>query len=167
MYSAYINRMGKFLPGEPINNDEMEEYLGQIASRPSRVSLRILNRNGIQQGYYAIDKQQQTIYSNSQMAAFAVCDVISQSNLEPGAIDLLACATTLPDLLVPGFASTVHGELSELSPLEIVATQGVCCAGISALNYATSQIELGKKQTAIAVASEFPSRLFKNTKFEA
>ncbi|MEG4113754.1 MULTISPECIES: hypothetical protein [unclassified Microcoleus] len=79
----------------------------------------------------------------------------------------MACATTLPDLLVPGFASTVHGELSELSPLEIVSTQGVCCTGVSALNYAASQIELGKKQTAIAVASELPSRLFKNTKLEA
>ncbi|MEG4217774.1 hypothetical protein QUA27_20765 [Microcoleus sp. Pol14C6] len=87
--------------------------------------------------------------------------------MEPGAIDLLACATTLPDLLVSRFASTVHGELSELSPLEIVSTQGVCCAGVSALNYAASQIELGKKKTAIAVASELPSRLFKNTKFEA
>ena len=167
MYSAYINRIGKFLPGLPINNDEMEEYLGKIASRPSRVRQRILNSNGIQQRHYAIDKQQQTLYSNSQMAAFAVRDAIAQANLEPGAIDLLACATTLPDLLVPGFASTVHGELSELSPLEIVSTQGVCCAGVSALNYAVSQLELGKKQTAIAVASEFPSRLFKSTKFEA
>ncbi len=84
MYSAYINRIGKFLPGSPINNDQMEEYLGKIASRPSRARQRILNSNGIQQRYYAIDKQQQTLYSNSQMAAFAVRDVISQSNLEPG-----------------------------------------------------------------------------------
>jgi len=65
MYSAYINRIGKFLPGEPINNDQMEEYLGKIASRPSRVSQRILNSNGIQQRYYAIDKQQQRLYYNS------------------------------------------------------------------------------------------------------
>ncbi|WP_242724479.1 hypothetical protein [Microcoleus vaginatus] len=48
-----------------------------------------------------------------------------------------------------------------------MSTQGVCCVGVSALKYAASQIELGKKQTAIALASEFPSRLFKNTKFEA
>jgi 3-oxoacyl-[acyl-carrier-protein] synthase-3 len=101
------------------------------------------------------------------MAAFAVRAAISQSNLEPGAIDLLACATTLPDLLVSGFISTVQGELSELSPLEIVSTQGVCCAGVSALNYAPSQLEPCQKQTAIAVAAEFPSRLFKNTQFEA
>ena len=56
MYSPYINRIGKFLPGEPINNDEREEYLGKMTSRPSRVSQRILNSNGIQKGYYAIDK---------------------------------------------------------------------------------------------------------------
>ncbi|MEG4629020.1 hypothetical protein QUB56_05100 [Microcoleus sp. AR_TQ3_B6] len=72
MHSAYINRIGKFLPGEPINNDEREEYLGKKASRPSRVSQRILNSNGIQKGYYAIDKQQQRLYYNSQMAEFAV-----------------------------------------------------------------------------------------------
>ena len=47
MYSAYINRIGKFLPGEPINNDDMEEYLGKMASCPSRVSQRILNSKGI------------------------------------------------------------------------------------------------------------------------
>ncbi len=90
-----------------------------------------------------------------------------EENLELGAIDLLACATTLPDLLVSGFVSTVQGELSELSPLEIVSTQGVCCAGVSALNYATSQLEPCQKPTAITVAAEFPSRLFKNTQFEA
>jgi len=85
MYSAYRNRIGKFLPGEPINNDEMEEYLGKMTSRPSRVSQRILNSNGIQKRYYAIDKQQPTLYSNSQMPAFAVRAAISQSNLQPGA----------------------------------------------------------------------------------
>jgi 3-oxoacyl-[acyl-carrier-protein] synthase-3 len=35
----------------------MEEYLGKMGLRPSRVSQRILNSNGIQQRYYAIDKQ--------------------------------------------------------------------------------------------------------------
>jgi 3-oxoacyl-[acyl-carrier-protein] synthase-3 len=155
------------LPGEAINNYEMEEYLGKMTSRPSRVSQRILNSNGIQKRYYAIDKQQQILYYNSPMVGFAVRSAISQSNLEPGAIDLLACATTLPDLLVSGFVSTVQGELSELFPLEIVSTQGGRSAGVSALNYAPSQLEPCQKQTAIAVAAEFPSRLFKNTQLEA
>jgi 3-oxoacyl-[acyl-carrier-protein] synthase-3 len=166
MNSAYITSIGKFLPGEPIDNDRMEAYLGQINSRPSKVRKRILKSNGIQQRYYAIDREQNTRYSNSQMAANAVRDIFQQTLLEPETIDLLACGTTMPDLLVPGFASMVHGELSELSPLETVSTQGVCCSGISALNYAVSQLQLGKRKNAIAVASEFPSRLFKHTKFE-
>lgn len=167
MYNAYITNIGKFLPGKPIGNHEIEEYLGKVADRPSKAKNRILKNNGIQQRYYALDREQNTTYSNSKMAALAVRDALSQINLEPSAINLLACATSWPDLLLPGFASMVHGELAELSPLEIVSNQGVCCAGVAALNYVASQIQLGKKDTAIAVASELASRLFKHTNFEA
>ena len=165
--SAFITHIGKYLPGEPIANDEMEQYLGRVGDRPSRVKNRILKSNGIQQRYYALDRQQQTTISNSQMAAAAVRDALAQAQLNPRAIDLLACGTTWPDLLVPGFASMVHGELPELAPLEATSHQGVCCAGVAALKYATSQVQLGHKQKAIAVASELASRLFKHTRFEA
>ncbi|MEO0825377.1 MAG: beta-ketoacyl-ACP synthase III [Cyanobacteria bacterium J06635_15] len=164
---AFITHVGKFLPGEPIANDEMEDYLGKVNNRPSRVKARILKSNGIQQRHYALDQQQQTTVSNSQMAAAAVRDTLQQAGINPHAIDLLTCGTTWPDLLVPGFASMVHGELPELSPLEATSHQGVCCAGVAALSYATSQIQLGKKRQAIAVASELASRLFKHTRFES
>ncbi|AFY68906.1 3-Oxoacyl-(acyl-carrier-protein (ACP)) synthase III domain-containing protein [Thalassoporum mexicanum PCC 7367] len=165
--SAYINSVGKFLPGNPIANSEMEAYLGMIGDRPSRVKNRILKSNGIQNRYYALDKAQNSTHLNSEMAAAAIRDSLQASNLEPKAIDLLACATTWPDLLVPSFASMVHGELSEFAPLETISTQGVCCAGVSALKYAANQVELGNKHHAIAVASELPSRLFKASRFEA
>ncbi len=167
MPSAYINAIGKFLPGDAIANTQIETYLGQINGKPSKARKCVLKRNGIQQRYYAIDDQQQTRYSNSQMAAHAVREGLANASLVPKDIDLLSCGTTLPDLLIPGFASMVHGELPELSPLEIVSTQGVCCSGVAALNYAVSQLELGKRKNAISVASEFASRLFKHTKFEA
>jgi 3-oxoacyl-[acyl-carrier-protein] synthase-3 len=102
------------------------------------------------------------------MPAFAVRAVISKVRIwNQGHETYWPALTTLPDLLVSGFVRTVQGELSELSPLEIVSTQGVCCGGVSALNYAPSQLEPCQKQTALAVAAEFPSRLFKNTQFEA
>ncbi|HEY9297130.1 MAG TPA: 3-oxoacyl-ACP synthase, partial [Phormidium sp.] len=167
MYSAYINSIGKFLPGNPVSNDQMEDYLGKVGGRPSKVKNRILKSNGIQQRHYALDSQQNTTYLNSQMAAYAVRDALSQLDLEPAAIDLLACGTSWPDLLVPGFASMVHGELPEFSPLETLSSQGVCCAGVAALKYATSQVQLGTKRAAFAVASELASRLFKHTNFEA
>jgi 3-oxoacyl-[acyl-carrier-protein] synthase III len=166
MHQVYINGIGKFLPGEPISNDRMEDYLGKISDRTSKAKQRILKSNGIQQRYYAIDEQQNTKYLNSQMAALAVRDVLHQTNFDPATIDLLACATSWGDLLLPGFASMVHGELPELPPLETSSNYGVCCAGVTALNYAASQVELGKRRNAIAVASEFASRLFKSSKFE-
>jgi 3-oxoacyl-[acyl-carrier-protein] synthase III len=167
MHGVFINSIGKFLPGNPITNDEMEDYLGKVNGRLSKVRHRILKSNGIQQRYYALDRQQQTTYSNSQMAAIAIRDAIAQANLEPGAIDLLAAATSWSDLLVPGFGSMVHGALPELSPIEVTSNQGVCCAGVAALKYVASQVKLGEKRAAIAVASELPSRLFKHTHFEA
>ena len=167
MNGAYINSIGKFLPGKPIENEQIEDYVGKINGATSLAKNRILKSNGIKQRYYALDQQQNTTHSNSEMAAHAVRDTLSRYDLEPKAIDLLACATSLPDLLLPGFASMVHGELPQLSPLEIVSTQGICCAGVTALNYATSQVKLGQKKNALVVASELASRLFTNTKFEA
>lgn len=167
MHDVFINSIGKFLPGAPIQNDQMEDYLGRVNGRPSKLKNRILKSNGIQQRYYALDRQQQSTYLNSQMAAHAVRDMLQQSGLNPAVIDLLCAGTTWADLLVPGFASMVHGELPELSPLETLTSMGVCCAGVGALKYAVSQVKLGERRNAIAVASEQPSRLFKNTNFEA
>jgi 3-oxoacyl-[acyl-carrier-protein] synthase III len=167
MLDAYINSIGKFLPGEPLDNDRIEDYLGKIGGKASKIKNRILKSNGIERRYYALDCQQNTTYLNSEMAAKAVEDALANCDLPPQLLDLLACATTLPDLLIPGFASMVHGALPQLSPLEIVSIQGVCCAGVSALNYVATQIQLGKKNRGIAVASELPSRLFVHRKFEA
>ena len=167
MYGAFINSIGKFLPGNAISNHEMEEYLGLVNDRPSKVKSRMLKSNGIQQRYYALDKNQKTTHLNSQMAAYAVQDALEKLDFPANEIDLLCAATTWADLLVPGFASMVHGELPEFSPIELNTSMGVCCAGIGSLKYAASQIKLGEKRNAIAVASELPSRLFKHTNFEA
>jgi 3-oxoacyl-[acyl-carrier-protein] synthase III len=167
MHSVFINNIGKFLPGEPIANDRMEDYLGKVNGRGSKVKNRILKSNGIQQRYYALNERQQPTHLNSQMAALAVKNTLSGIDLEPSAIDLLAAGTTWADLLVPGFANMVHGELPEFPPLETLTSMGVCCAGMSALKYAAAQVRLGEKQNAISVASEQPSRLFTHTHFEA
>ncbi len=66
---AYITSLGKFLPGSPVDNDSMEEFLGAVNGKLSRVRKRILKQNGIQTRHYAIDRGQQTLFSNSAMAA--------------------------------------------------------------------------------------------------
>lgn len=91
MNGAYINSIGKFLPGKPIANEEIEDYVGKINGVTSLAKNRILKSNGIKQRYYALDRQQNTTHSNSEMAAYAVKDTLSRYDLEPKAIDLLAC----------------------------------------------------------------------------
>ena len=70
--SVYINAIGKFLPGNPVSNEEMEDYLGLINGKPSRSKSRMLSQNGIQNRYYAIDKNQKTTESVAGMTAKAI-----------------------------------------------------------------------------------------------
>jgi len=163
---SYITSLGKFLPGNPVENDSMEEYLGVIHGKVSRVRRRILKQNGIQTRYYAIDREQKTLFSNAEMAAHAVRNAIERAGLGLDEIDFLAATTSQGDFPIPGFASMVHGELKS-PPCEIATLHGVCASGIMALKSAMLQILGGDKHHAVVCASEFPSRLFKSSRFEA
>lgn len=44
---VYINRIASYLPNKPISNDEMEDYIGMIGGKPSRVRSIVLRQNGI------------------------------------------------------------------------------------------------------------------------
>jgi 3-oxoacyl-[acyl-carrier-protein] synthase-3 len=162
---AYITALGKFLPGEPVSNDEMEDHLGRIGGKPSRLRARILRQNGIQSRYYALDREGRMCYSNCELAAHAVRDAVQHSELQLGDIEYLAAATSQGDLMVPGFASMVHGEL-KLPPCEIATLHGVCTSGVMALKTAYLGVRAGERHNAVACASEFASRFFRPGLFE-
>ncbi|RKP57321.1 StlD/DarB family beta-ketosynthase [Cohnella endophytica] len=163
---AYITAAGAFLPGEPIGNDEMEEYLGYVGGKPSRTKTRILRENGIKTRHYAIDRGQNTTYSNTQMAALAIRDAIGHSGVNAEDIDYLSTATTHGDVIIPGFSSMVQAE-AKLPAMEIASLHGVCGSGVAAIQSAFLQIKAGGKKNAIACASEFPSRIFKSSRYES
>lgn len=163
---AYITAMGKFLPGDPVTNDAMEEFLGKVRGKESRARQRVLKQNGIQSRYYAIDRRQTTLYSNAEMAARAVLDAVGNAKLPLAEVDFLAAATSQGDLPLPGFASMVHGEL-KVPSCEIATLHGVCASGVMALKSAMLQVVSGGKHHAVACASEFASRLFKSSRYEA
>ncbi len=166
MTPAFITSLGKFLPGPPISNEEMEDYLGKIFGKRSRARARILKQNRICSRHYAIDKQQRSLYSNAQMAALAVRDALERTGAAPAAIDFLAAATSQGDFPLPGFASFVHAELG-MPVCEIASHHGVCASGVAALKHALLQVESGNKVRAVACASEFASRLLKASRYEA
>lgn len=162
---VYITGAGKFLPGQPVSNEEMEDYLGKIQGKPSRLKERMLKQNGIRSRHYAMDKNQQSLYSVSQMAVHAIDDCLQLTGVPKKEVDFLAAASTQGDLPVPGLASMVHAE-SGLGTCEISTSQGVCGSGMMALKNAWLQVATGEKQNAIVCASEFASRMFKSTRFE-
>ena len=164
MTTVYLTALGKFLPGPPIGNDAMEDYLGRIHDRPSRARLRILKQNGIVSRHYAIDTQQRSLYSNAEMASLAVKDALTRAGAD--GFDFLAAATSQGDHPLPGFASFVHAELGAPA-CEIATHHGVCVSGVVALKHAALQVETGRRKRAISCASEFASRLLKASRYEA
>ena len=163
--SVYITALGKFLPGPPISNDEVEDYLGMIGGKPSRLRARVLKQNGILSRHYAIDREGKVNYWNCDLAALAARDAVSRSELTLAEIEMLAAATSQSDLLAPGFASLTHGRL-QAQPCEIASLSGVCASGVMALKYATQSILSGGRRNALVCASEFASRFFRRELFE-
>jgi 3-oxoacyl-[acyl-carrier-protein] synthase III len=154
---VYINSVSKYLPGDPVDNDSMEEFVGAIHGKPSRVRSKILRQNGIQTRYYAIDRDQNTVVSNAAMAANAVRGALERAGLDLEQVDFLAATTAQGDLPLPGFASMVHGELKS-PPCEIATLHGICASGVMALKSGMMQILHGDKHHAVVCASELIPR---------
>ena len=164
MSKVYITAAGKFLPNDPVDNDQIEDYLGKINDIPSRTKNIFLRKNGIRSRYYAMDKHQQTTHTAYQMAANAINDCLEKSGTASREIDFLSAATTQSDLPVPGFASMVHGA-SSLGQCGISSHQSVCAAGIMAIQNAFMQVRSGEMRNAICCAGELASRMFKSQRF--
>ncbi|OJV52969.1 MAG: hypothetical protein BGO31_04235 [Bacteroidetes bacterium 43-16] len=163
-HKVYINAIGKHLPGEPVPNEAMEDYLGLINGQPSRTKSRMLQQNGITSRYYAINKEQASTDSVAGMAAKAIKDTLAKANVAAKHIELLAAGTTQNDLPIPGFASMVHAG-TEIPVCAISSFQSVCAAGMMAVNHVFQTIKNGEVQKAVACAADFPSRLFKAKRF--
>lgn len=153
--SVYINKIASFLPNSPISNDEMEDYIGLIGGKPSRVRSIVLRQNGINTRYYGLDKEHKVTHSNAQLAKEAVLGLF-EGNVVPTDISLLACGTSTPDQLLPSHASMVHGELGNF-PMEIFSSAGVCLTSLQALKICYSNILAGLHDNAVCVASELTS----------
>ena len=53
---VFITGTSCYFPNKPVSNEDMEEFLGLIAGKHSRVKPVILKQNGIKQRYYALTK---------------------------------------------------------------------------------------------------------------
>ncbi|MGL4230755.1 MAG: iron-containing redox enzyme family protein [Casimicrobium sp.] len=161
---VFIEATGVHLPGEPIDNEAMDDYIAPLNRTSGRIKQRILAENGIKTRHYAIDTQGRTQMSHSAMAAAAVRTCLGHTDYSLKDIGMLSAGSSGGDALMPGFASMMQGELAA-PPMETLSSLGVCVAGMTALKAAAQSVELGAHTRALAVAAEMPSRMFKKSRF--
>lgn len=159
---VYLTGAGHFLPGEPIDNQRIDDYIAPLGRSCQRIKQRILAANGISNRHYAIGPDGSTQYSVAEMAAEAVRNCFV-GNGKPSA-DLLASASSGGDLHLPGLAGQIQAELG-WHALDTASHHGVCASGMQALANAARALELSEHERAVVVASESPSRLFKSSRF--
>ncbi|MCD0442922.1 iron-containing redox enzyme family protein [Glycomyces sp. A-F 0318] len=162
--NAYITAAGAYLPGDPVGNDEIAARLGGVDDRGDRLRRRVLAANGIAKRHYALDARGRTTELNEELAAAALRAALEDRGARPGDLDMLATATTQGDLLVPGFASMVHGRLGG-GPMQLLSAAGVCASSLAALDAAVAKVRLGDRRRAAVVGSELSSRWLRASRF--
>jgi len=159
--SAYLTGSGAYLPGPPLDNDEMARRLGggtdTAGATGAALRRRVLAANGIRTRHYALDGRGAGTMLNEELAATAIEHALKDRDCPLETVGLLAAGTTQGDLLVPGFASMVHGRLGGV-PMEVLSAGGVCASGMAALAAATRAVRLGDHDTAVVSGSELVSR---------
>lgn len=164
MNNVFINKISKYLPNDPVNNDRMELLLGKVNEIASKSRRLVLRNNGIENRYYAIDENQQATHSNAELTTLAI-EEIFKSGFEEKDLEVLSCGTSTPDQIVPSHAAMVHGMLGKRS-LELNSSSGVCCSGMNALKYGYLSVRSGNSINAICTGSERVSTFLKSTHFK-
>lgn len=162
---VFITKASRFLPNDPVSNDDMEQYLGMVDGKPSKARRIVLRKNGIKQRYYALDKEGHVTHTNAQMCANAVRGLLDEK-LTLDDIDLLACGTSSPEQILPSHGIMVHGELGGSKNTEVVSFAGSCCTGADALKYTYMAVKLGLSKNAVAAASERTSAWMRASYFQ-
>lgn len=164
MFEVYITKSGKYLPNNPISNDEMENYLGLINDISSKARRIILRNNKIVSRYYAIDKWGNSTHNNAQLTENAINELFDDS-FTVNDMELLSCGTSTPDILLPSHAAMVHGLLKNKS-VELNSSTGVCCAGMNSLKFGFLSVKSGNTKNAICTGSEKVSTWMKSEKYK-
>src|ERR1700735_4795862 len=138
MTQAFITGVGAYLPGDPVDNDQLAARFGDGTERGAVLRERALAANGIRTRHYAVDEGGRTLMLNEALAAPAL-------------------RRALADRGRP--APRVRGGRGA-GPMELLSAAGVCASGMAALKAAVCAVRLGEHPVAAAVGSELVSRPF-------
>ncbi|MBN9483770.1 MAG: hypothetical protein BGO70_09210 [Bacteroidetes bacterium 43-93] len=163
MKPVYITRLAKFLPNDPVSNDQMESVLGMVNGKPSKARALVLRNNGIKTRYYAYRDGKST-HTNVEMAATAIKSLFDEK-VPLSSLDILAVGTSSPEQIIPSHGSMVHGAIGN-QRVELISAAGTCCSSMQALKYAYMAIAAGMAKTAAVCGSEKMSTWMEASRFQ-
>ena len=127
---AYLTGFGSYLPGAPVDNDGIAARLGGDDAVTELIRRSILDSNGIKSRHYALDEQGEPTELNEELAVKALTAALDDRGIAASDLRMLATATTMGDVLVPGFANMVHGRLGG-GPMQLLSASGVCASSLA------------------------------------
>jgi 3-oxoacyl-[acyl-carrier-protein] synthase-3 len=143
---------GAHLPGDPINNDQLEELLGGV---PEDVleGLQVKTRHWMVDPVTGDHNE-----SNSEMATKAARQALDRAGIDPADVDLIVLSTASPDYLLPPEVTFVQENLG-LTRCATMEVRSGCAGAVEALDVARLYLERGLHETAVVVGSEAISPL--------
>ena len=160
---CYINQIASFLPGAPVDNGDIQRYIG-VLDGEAEIKDTVLSMNGIVRRHCAQDvNQQQThdVYDLGSQAATTCLNANGQSD----DVTYLAAGTTYAPFAGPGFATLLHHRLRDCGrmnhPVEISSHAGICSSAVGAMVAAIRAVSLGDHSTALCVGAEHASEILK------
>lgn len=165
--TVFLTSTGSYLPGKPVENHQIEEYLGTVEGE-QQIRRQVLAMNGIQTRHYALDSNQAETHDVYELATHAVAACLT--DVQPRfPISYLSSGTTYAPLSGPGLSSILHSQLANLnlidSTLEINSNSGICAASATALVNTCRAIKLGEHRSALCVGSEQSTQALKSAAF--
>ncbi|MCW1926595.1 hypothetical protein OKA05_28845 [Luteolibacter arcticus] len=161
--NCYITGTGSFLPGEPVANAAIPEFIGELADEAS-VRRKILRMNGIKSRHYALDREQNATHDVYELAALAASNCLDG---KAGTFSYLSAGSTNTPLVGPGLSSLLHARLARhgliANELEINSNSGICTSSAQALVNACRAVSSGDHHDALCIGVEQPSDILKSS----
>jgi len=163
--TCFITRTGSFLPGAPVDNERMRDYIGTLDGE-EKVKRQVLAMNGIRQRHYAQDSHQSPTHDVYQMAERAVEQCLGDVELAQP-ITCLSAGSTFTPLSGPGLSSILHSALAKKGivthPVEVNSNAGICTSASTALLNAYRAVRTGDHASALCVGTEHASEVLKSS----
>ena len=152
MKRVRIVSTGAYLPGDPIDNAQVERLAGPLPPD-------ILEGLQVERRYWIVDPETGAHReNNSDLAYKAILQALERGGVAPEEIELIVISTSSPDYLLPPMATLVQDKLG-LRRCATVEIRSGCAGAVEAMALARLYLERGSYKTAVVVGSETISPL--------